>query len=895
MKRFLGLSFSGGGYRAAAFSLGTLALLKDLELLDKTAVLSGVSGGSIALGAYLCAKAGAARTNPTCKHDDQEASFYDSFFTPFLSHLSTEKMAQEFVHLSWLVQNRKLIKAAAKSNDDLFTRLLGEQALMGSDRIQALLSNERFSPDYAFFNATDISSLNLFRFGLQKHQLDDGNDVAFVVGRWILTPRLYRNPTRDLYRFTKLLRIADCVAASHAFPVGLEPMVFPSDFFSPHRGGEKAKAAFASSEVCERQQALGLLDGGLYDNLGLASVEDIRTLLDSKKQPTERRESSADRYDDLFLVIATDVDNIQPSLSFYNAAQKRTNSTVRRSNPLRLLYWIAILTALIIIAIKQWIPWAFLVLVLLGLVLWAFLRNSVSTMLLSLGFTDGFVRQRGRSDTRALMGATLRLVLAEPGLLATLKSNLWLQRASQPVPMFSGYLKRTRALTYGYLQSKYDDEREKRGRSKKIHQATPHLVRNMVFELIQGAESDPDYASELITLPVQTFNALNDNLEEAYRETAVMRKVRHARVAARLIKQQQEGGGSVRGDTMESGDDPCLWKIWKAVKDENLPNPGDQDLDQLIDRLKLIKAAQLWDVLFEALRVGSGHTEAPCCEVISHTIHQLVTNVASMLEAALHAPEITEQQVLENCRISPERVPKEYSWIPLICEMATNLPTTLWIEGFHFYAPSRVLDGRVEAPGSWYSRKPGQDQLQGRILLNLTPGAQCTCCQSKIQDGNSAQQGVCPAAAVTTLAGYITTVFNLLEYYYSYLEHSQSLVTGLARALTRPTPMDSSSDSGPIEPGCQRALLDLPFAVRQAVCRQLTVHAEWLRASEHEAGNNTTEQPEDLRWIDQPLLSHLGQLDDVQARLDLLRPWLHSRGPFPDSWWGECGDGDRSS
>ena len=56
--RYLGLSFSGGGYRAAAFSLGVLALLKDLELLERVTVLSGVSGGSIALGAYLCAKGG---------------------------------------------------------------------------------------------------------------------------------------------------------------------------------------------------------------------------------------------------------------------------------------------------------------------------------------------------------------------------------------------------------------------------------------------------------------------------------------------------------------------------------------------------------------------------------------------------------------------------------------------------------------------------------------------------------------------------------------------------------------------------------------------------------------------------------------------------------------------
>ena len=55
---YIGLSFSGGGYRPTAFSLGTMALLQDLGLLGKARVMSSVSGGSLALAAYLCANAG---------------------------------------------------------------------------------------------------------------------------------------------------------------------------------------------------------------------------------------------------------------------------------------------------------------------------------------------------------------------------------------------------------------------------------------------------------------------------------------------------------------------------------------------------------------------------------------------------------------------------------------------------------------------------------------------------------------------------------------------------------------------------------------------------------------------------------------------------------------------
>lgn len=49
----VGLSLSGGGYRAAAFHLGTLRKLHQLNVLDKIDILSTISGGSIT-GACLC-------------------------------------------------------------------------------------------------------------------------------------------------------------------------------------------------------------------------------------------------------------------------------------------------------------------------------------------------------------------------------------------------------------------------------------------------------------------------------------------------------------------------------------------------------------------------------------------------------------------------------------------------------------------------------------------------------------------------------------------------------------------------------------------------------------------------------------------------------------------------
>lgn len=53
MANKIGLALSGGGYRAAAFHLGTFRKLKELGILDQVDVISTISGGSIA-GAFYC-------------------------------------------------------------------------------------------------------------------------------------------------------------------------------------------------------------------------------------------------------------------------------------------------------------------------------------------------------------------------------------------------------------------------------------------------------------------------------------------------------------------------------------------------------------------------------------------------------------------------------------------------------------------------------------------------------------------------------------------------------------------------------------------------------------------------------------------------------------------------
>jgi NTE family protein len=79
----IGLALSGGGYRAAAFHLGTLQKLDEMGLLNDVDVLSTISGGSITGGAY-CLYPGS----------------YVAFHTYMVEQLRTKNVIKE-VLLSW--------------------------------------------------------------------------------------------------------------------------------------------------------------------------------------------------------------------------------------------------------------------------------------------------------------------------------------------------------------------------------------------------------------------------------------------------------------------------------------------------------------------------------------------------------------------------------------------------------------------------------------------------------------------------------------------------------------------------------------------------------------------------------------------------------------------------
>jgi hypothetical protein len=103
--------------------------LQNLDLLGRARVMTSVSGDSLALSAYLCAKAGANRSQEADFH------FYDRLWTPRMDALATEDLVKGFVRLPLLLEGDKLIHGAADSTQTFLNTLLVQEARLGNKAI----------------------------------------------------------------------------------------------------------------------------------------------------------------------------------------------------------------------------------------------------------------------------------------------------------------------------------------------------------------------------------------------------------------------------------------------------------------------------------------------------------------------------------------------------------------------------------------------------------------------------------------------------------------------------------------------------------------------------------------------------------------------------------------
>ena len=271
----IALSFSGGGYRAASFHLGTMSYLNRLQwgekpLLDRVRMISTVSGGTIPGVVYALQK----------QEEKSFQEFYD-FLLKNLKELDLLKLS--FIKLSsegvWQTdtKRRNIINAFAEIYDEHFTfgKTLGEFRHLDS-HLEAVV-----------FNSTEFNNGLNFRFR-NKGKMNGSAKVKVA------------------YDLAAEIKLSDVLASSSCFPGGFEPMLWPEDFV--HSDAPRIR------EHVKKIRTVGLMDGGIYDNQGIESILKYNAAGD-------------DPYFDL--VIVSDVSS--PNMTSFKA-NKRANNWFSQSN-----------------------------------------------------------------------------------------------------------------------------------------------------------------------------------------------------------------------------------------------------------------------------------------------------------------------------------------------------------------------------------------------------------------------------------------------------------------------------------------------------------------------------------------------------------------------------------
>ena len=266
----IGMAFSGGGYRAATYDLGTLSFLHSIRLedgrtlLECVKALTSVSGGSIPALKYMLA---CAQGQPI---DEMIRELFDflcngDLITPALQSIRAEK------------RNRDASSIKIMAN--VYDQCLFNGATMGD-----LIDNLDRIPvkDYTAL-ATDFDNSLPFRFRITSGQYTTGEKVRYGV---------FGNGSNSIGKtVVPHIKLSEAMACSSCFPSGFEPMMFPDDF-------EVSQMPEIAATINKR---FGIMDGGIVDNQGIDPIQRAESRLAGKRSDKSRTDKALD------LVIISDV------------------------------------------------------------------------------------------------------------------------------------------------------------------------------------------------------------------------------------------------------------------------------------------------------------------------------------------------------------------------------------------------------------------------------------------------------------------------------------------------------------------------------------------------------------------------------------------------------------
>ncbi len=402
----IGLTFSGGGYRAATFDLGALSFLNSLKLEDGrtllscVSALSSVSGGTIPAMKYMMALA---HRQPV---DDMVEEVFDFLCNEDLVVMALQGMSAEKA-------NREA--SSIKIMAGIYDKYLFKGAVMGD-----IIDNIEHIPvkDYTAL-ATDFDYSLPFRFRVTEGRTTTGDRLYYGV---------FGNNKHNIgLKVARHITAGEAMACSSCFPSGFEPMMYPDDF----------KVSQQPEVVRGIDDRFGIMDGGVSDNQGIESI------LKAEERRNHYREDKSRTDKALDLVIVSDV--ASPYMAGYEPCEQMMPKSVGKLTLGRLRNY-----GLISLAVASVL---FIVALVLGSGFWTGVMSVILAIVALANFVGALLKNKMFSTiAKTFIGNNATFISHLK--FATLESML-MNRAKSVIMMSSEvFLKRMRQLNYSML---YDD------------------------------------------------------------------------------------------------------------------------------------------------------------------------------------------------------------------------------------------------------------------------------------------------------------------------------------------------------------------------------------------------------------------------------------------------------
>ncbi len=250
-KHRIGLALSGGGYRAAAFHLGTLRALHKLRILDKVEVLSTVSGGSIVGADYVLSLSSA-------RYPDFEQRFIEK-----LKESVVSQVLASFTFIKVLVGAALWLGAIIAMQFTLYPWVSWIVLIVGillfvkyQFRILPISTIIEGVYDRIFFNGRALRYLpDKPVIAINSTNVETGRQFTFSKNR--MGDSTYDHPEHgDPIKFKPTeFPVSRAVMASSCVPFAFSPVPIAEQYF-------------VNAGDFHRVHPL-LIDGGVYDNQGM--------------------------------------------------------------------------------------------------------------------------------------------------------------------------------------------------------------------------------------------------------------------------------------------------------------------------------------------------------------------------------------------------------------------------------------------------------------------------------------------------------------------------------------------------------------------------------------------------------------------------------------------------